>query len=98
MAPFLTCNSYPMWSDQPTHFAVVVDAKPSVDVPVLKNPDGTVMLHYDIGSVTAGTHNVNVKAVIIDPTFGRLESSAAPFQFQKPSNPATPGNIALSLT
>jgi hypothetical protein len=93
--PFLVSDPYPTTGSQPTHFSIVEGANPEVLSPA-ETVSGQKRLHYDLAGITTGTHNYTVKAVIIDPVWGRLDSSSVPFAFQKPGPAPAPGNIALS--
>jgi len=87
-APFLESDPYPTGTNQPTHFALVIDGAASIDVPAASVAGGAVKLRFDVGHVTVGLHNTSVKAVRIDPVWGRLESIAVPFAFTRPAPPS----------
>lgn len=84
-------------ANKPTHYSVVIDGASEV-LSVAQAVTGGVRLHYDLAGIATGTHNVSIKAVLIDIIWGRLESTANPFSFGKPSSPAQPGNIVLSTS
>ena len=84
-------------ANKPTHYSVVMDGAAEILSPA-QVVTGGVRLHYDLNGISVGTHNVSLKAVLIDAKWGRLESTVVPFSFQRPVSPAQPGNIALSLT
>ena len=95
-APYLVCAPYPTTVVQPTLFAVTVDGSAVVDSPALKLTDNSVRLSFDVGALSVGTHNVSVKAVLVHPDWGRLESAATPFSFPRPGAPVGATGIALS--
>ena len=45
-----------------------------------------VALVAGTASLTIGVHSMSVKAFAYDPVWGRLESSAVPFEFTKPGS------------
>lgn len=83
-------------ANKPTHYSVVMDGATEVLSPA-QVVTGGVRLRYDLAGISAGTHNVSVKAVLINAIWGRLESTACPFTFAKPVSPTQPINIVLSL-
>lgn len=95
-SPYLVSDS-DISTNKPTHYSVVMDGAVEVLSPA-QIVTGGVRLHYDLAGISVGTHNVSVKAVLIDTIWGRLDSTASPFSFLKPASPAQPGNIVLSLT
>lgn len=92
---FVICDPYLTTDVQPTHFSIVMDGQPPVDTPALVQADQTVILHYDVTNVSNGNHSMTVKAVKIDPIWGRLESPASPFDFIKQGISGTPSGIKL---
>ena len=88
----LLCNPYLVGGVQPTHFRIYIDGVTTpVDTPVRKNADNSVDLYYDLASLTAGSHNVNVSAAIID-VWGVSESSTVPLAFTKRDVSLKPGS------
>ncbi len=83
--------------NKPTHYSVIMDGTPEVLSPA-QTVTGGVRLHYDLNGISTGTHNVSIKAVIVDAIWGRLESTAIPFSFTKPASPAQSGSIVLSIS
>jgi hypothetical protein len=95
-APFLSCDPYPLTGTQPTEFAIYLDGATIPIISPAQIIDGKVILKYDLSSISAGNHTVVIKAVTVDPKWGRLESIATnPFVFQRLSNPPTPTGIGL---
>ena len=86
--PFLVCSPVP--SDSVSHYNVKVDGGAAITVPAFGNPDGSVMIHYDLAGFSNGNHNLEVAAANI---WG--ESTYVPFQFAK-AVPAGPQNFQLS--
>ena len=86
--PFLVCS--PVSSDTVSHYNVKVDGSAAITVPAFGNPDGTVMIHYDLAGFSNGNHNLEVAAANI---WG--ESTYVPFDFTK-AVPSGPQNFQLS--
>lgn len=82
--PFLVCDPYLAAVVQPSYFELMFDGGSPVQSPVETVPTG-VRLHYDLASMTVGSHAVIVKAC---NQWGC--SSTVPFSFSKgvPSSPA----------
>ena len=93
--PFIVCDPYPSTAIQPTEFVLVIDGGSPVTSPAV-NVVGGVGLRHDLMGIAAGAHNVTVKAVKVDPVWGRLESANIPFMFVRPVNPTAPVNISLT--
>lgn len=93
--PFLICDPYPTTSVQPTEFSLIVDGGSAIISPAV-TVTGGVRLHYDLAGIPTGSHTVTVKAVRIDPVWGRLESATTPFSFVRPAAPAAPVGIGLA--
>ena len=74
--PFLVCG--PVDADSVTHYLVKVDGGSATIVPTFGNPDGTVMIHYDLGTFSNGVHHLEIAAVNV---WGRSEY--VPFDFNK---------------
>ena len=98
-SPFLVCDPYPTTTVQPTHFNLVIDGGTAFDVAAYKNTDNSVILYYNLSTITNGSHTITVKAVVIDPLWGRAESASVPFAFVKPvvTSPLNPANIRLRI-
>ena len=86
--PFLVCSPVP--SDTVSCYLIKVDGGNSVVVPAFGNPDGTVMLHYDLAGFSNGNHSLSIAAGNI---WGA--STYVPFQFEK-AVPIGPQNFQLS--
>lgn len=86
--PFLVSDSYPTTVVQPSYFELVFDG----GSPVQSTPEtvpGGVRLHYDLASMTVGTHASTVKAC---NQWGC--SGTVPFSFSK-GVPTIPAGIKL---
>lgn len=95
-APFLSCPPYALTGTQPTEFEIYIDGATTPIISPALIVDGKVILHHDVGSVAAGKHTVVIKAVTVDPKWGRLESIATnPFVLLRPENPLTLTDIIL---
>jgi hypothetical protein len=86
--PFLVCS--PVSSDTVSHYRIKVDGGAAITVPAFGNPDGSVMIHYDLAGFSNGNHNLSIAAANI---WG--ESTYVPFQFAK-AVPSGPQNFQLS--
>ena len=86
--PFLVCSPVP--SDTVSHYCIQIDGLDAVIVPAFGNPDGTVMLHYDLKDLANGNHNFEIAAANV---WG--ESVYVPFDFKK-GVPGGPQNFGLS--
>jgi len=86
--PYLVCDPYPATGTQPTDFSVVMDGGSELISPAQTLTDGTKRLHYDLAGIATGSHSISIKALVVDSTWGRLESSATPFSFSKPATRA----------
>jgi hypothetical protein len=93
-SPFVVSDPYASTVVQPTEFVVRVDGGADVVSPV-ETVTGGVRLQYDVGGVSAGSHTITVKAVRIDPIWGRLESTTVNFTFVRPAAPTAPASIGL---
>lgn len=52
---------------------------------------------HDIASAAQGQNMVVVKAIAVDPAWGRQESApSAPFSFTRPASPAAPATIRIA--
>jgi hypothetical protein len=96
-APFLICDVYPAGPSQPTEFETFLDGSTTPIISPAQPVTGGVRLYQDVASVSVGSHTVTVKAVRVDPTYGRLTSaSSAPFSWVKPATPAVATGIGLA--
>ncbi len=90
-APFLVCDPYPATDPQPSSFLVTVGTAAPVEVPATKNPDGSVILKWDLATVGTGAKVVKARAKSV---WGESVDTA-PFSFTA-GMPIPPGNIGLS--
>jgi len=86
--PFLVCTPVP--GDTVSHYLLKADGGDAITVPAFGNPDGTVMLHYDLAGFSNGNHSLEIAAANI---WG--ESIYVPFDFKK-GVPGGPQNFGLS--
>ncbi len=93
-SPFVVSDPYPATGTQPTDFSIIIDGGAEIISPA-EVVTGGVRLHYDIANVSAGVHNISIKALKVDPVWGRLESTTVPFAFTKPVAPNAVVNIKL---
>ena len=87
-SPFLICDWYPSTVTQPSYFNVIMDGGSPVQSTPESGASG-VRLHYDLASLSSGTHNATVAAC---NEWGC--SSTVPFGFTKAA-PGVPANIRL---
>jgi hypothetical protein len=74
-----------------------VDGGAAVTSAAEKLADGSVCLHYDVGSVSAGAHTITYAPVLVDPYWGTLEGPASdPFDFIRPGSPVKGTGTALA--
>lgn len=85
-APFLVCDPYPAAGPQPTEFLIAIGTAAPITVPATKEPDGDVILKWDVGTQT-GAKNLTVKA---KNAWGESAASA-PFSFVAGVPPAAAG-------
>lgn len=88
-ATFLVCDPY-VASEGVDQFSISLDGAIAIIVPAETLAGGTTRLKYDLASISAGTHNVSVKAINI---WG--ESVASPFSFTKSVPSKAPSGIGL---
>jgi hypothetical protein len=93
-APFVVSDAYPTNVTQPDGFTVVMDGGAAQDS-TAQAVTGGVRLHFDVGSVSTGTHTMSIKAYKVDANWGRLESAPANFTFTKPATPTVPSGVTL---
>jgi hypothetical protein len=95
-SPFLVCDPYPVGALQPTEFRIIYGTA-TVTSAAQTMADGSRRLNWDLGVLVPGTYNVTVTAVAVDPTWGTVESTPAPFTFTKPAQAAItpPANLRL---
>lgn len=89
-APFLTCDPYPPDKAQPDTFLVIVGTAAPIASPAFRNPDGSVMLKYDLAGVGLGLKTVKARA---KNAWGESGDSN-PFTFTAGA-PATVGGLRL---
>jgi hypothetical protein len=92
-SPFIVCD--PVEPATIDVYSVTMNAGSPTDVTPQVMIDGKKRLYYDVGTIGVGTHNFKVKAVKIDPVWGRLESAEIPFAFTRPAHPGNPVSIGL---
>ena len=80
--PFMVCDPPPP-GECVTHYDVT--GFPRTPAP----------LHLDVGGVNPGAHDVEVRAVCVDPLWGELRSAPTPFAFTRPGNPDPVANARL---
>ena len=101
-APFLVCDPYTGGpGTRPTEFSIILDGGKEIIVPAVPTgATGTegVRLFYDLAAITIGSHDMNIKAVLVDPAWGRLESAIVPFVFSRPAAAGPPNNIRITPT
>ena len=94
-APFLVCDPYPVQADtslNPVSFVITGIGANPVQSQAFTLADGTIILHYDLGTLPNGKYTVAVEAVNV---FGTASNPSAPFSFGKGS-PNPPSNIRIS--
>ena len=97
-APFVVSNDYLTSGVVPDRFRVTLDSGSEVLSSPWTGSDGNGVahvntLHFDVGTVSVGTHTVSAKACKTgDPLWGPAEvcSVATPFSFPRPSAPVAP--------
>ncbi|MER2528046.1 MAG: hypothetical protein ABTR07_08980 [Candidatus Competibacter denitrificans] len=89
-APFLTCDPYPPDKAQPDTFLVIVGTAAPIASPAFRNPDGSVILKYDLAGVGLGLKTVKARA---KNAWGESGDSN-PFSFTAGA-PATVGGLRL---
>ena len=84
--PYVVCNPILTTGVQPTKYVLTIDGGTSFEVDPETLGDNSKRLHYDVTSVSVGTHNMTVSA---KNEWG--VSSPVPFSFTKavPVNPTT---------
>jgi hypothetical protein len=93
-SPFLVCDPYPAGQNQfvtPSGFIVKGLSANPISAGAQVNQDGTVQLHYDLGSLGNGSYTVIADAVNV---FGGVSPDSAPFTFTV-GLPAPPGNLRI---
>jgi hypothetical protein len=92
--PFLVCDPYPAGADPsvtPVTFILKGLGNNSINTGAQVNPDGTIQLHYDLGSLSFGTYTVLADAVNV---FGGVSPDSPPFTFTN-GIPAPPNNLRI---
>ena len=95
-SPFVVSDPYASDAVQPDGFLVSLDGGAVVESPADPVTASTVRFKFDVGSVTAGSHTIRVKAFKNDAAWGRLESAEAVFTFSRPAAPAVPAGLRLA--
>jgi hypothetical protein len=93
-SPFLVCDPYPVGQNQfvtPSAFIVKGLSANPISTGAQVNQDGTVQLHYDLGSLGNGSYTVIADAVNV---FGGVSPDSPPFTFTV-GLPAPPGNLRI---
>lgn len=92
--PYLVCDPYPSTAPQPTSFVLTFDGGAPIEVAIQTNTDGTIQLHYDLISLSAGAHTVVAQA----KNLWGVSDPSAPFAFTKPAGKlGTPGNVKIAV-
>ena len=91
MAVYVVCDPILITGIQPTKYVLTMDGGAVLEVDPQKLADNSVRLHYDVSSVSNGSHRLTVAAKNI---WG--SSSTVPFDFTK-SIPATPSGLSLEV-
>jgi hypothetical protein len=81
-APFLSCDPYPATAALPTSFVLIIDGGSPIETGVQINADGSVQLHYDLGTISVGSHTVTVQA----KNLWGVSLASTPFQFTRPTD------------
>ena len=95
-SPFLVCDPYPVAGIDPSLIPVSfnitgIGANP-ISVQAFTLPDGTKILHYDVGPLPNGSYTVIATAV---NAFAGESSASAPFTFGR-GTPSQPTGLHLS--
>lgn len=93
-SPFLVCDPYPAGLSQavmPVSFILKGLSANPISTPATINQDGTIQLHYDLGSLSNGTYTVIADAVNV---FGGVSPDSGPFVFTN-GVPAAPSNLRI---
>lgn len=94
-APFVVSDPSPD-TPQPTHCGLLLDAAAKVDVAVAKDAAGKAYCQFDMAGITTGAHTVKATFVLIDPTWGRVESPVSvPLALTRPGSPIAPAGLGL---
>ena len=94
-APFLVCDPYPVQSDpnlNPVSFVITGIGANPISSQAFTQADGSVILHYDLATLSNGRYTVTVDAVNV---FGGDSGPSSPFAFSKGS-PMVPSNLRIS--
>ena len=84
-APFLVCDPYPTKGPQPAKFRITINGK-VYESSLMRNPNGSVYLRYDIGNLPDGTYTASAIAVDSEGA----ESLPATCSFKKIGSEAEP--------
>jgi hypothetical protein len=94
-SPFLVCDPVSGSLDQftkPVSYVITGLSGTPISTPATVNTDGTVQLHYDLGSLPHGSYSVSAAAV--NSLGGVGPSSTPPFTFTN-GLPAAPTTLRL---
>lgn len=81
---------------QPTHCGLLLDAAAKVDVAVAKDANGKAYCQFDMAGITTGAHTVKATFILVDPTWGRVESPVSvPLALTRPGSPTAPAGLGL---
>lgn len=89
LSPFLVCDPYPVSDPQPDRFIIQSSGVPDVIVPVTKNTDNSVIIHYDVAPFLG--QRVSWTVCAENDLFGR-----ACVPFGKKLGVGGPGGLAIS--
>ena len=100
-SPFVVSAPYTAPAVIPDHFKVVLDGAAAVNSPAYQVPTtSNYILHFDVGSVTVGSHTLSVQACKAATLWGpEVCSTQVNFPFGRPATvvaPAGPSGIGLS--
>jgi len=97
---YITCDPYPTTGTLPTEFNIFLDGSTTAIVsPAKVNPNGTVVMWWQIDTLTTGNHTIQVKAVNVQGTV-RNESTLVSFSWTQPIAPnitTQPVNLTVLL-
>ena len=84
---YLTCDPYPASGIKPTEFDVLLDGSTTAIIsPAKVNSDGTVVLMWEVDTLVAGNHTIQITAVNVQGTI-RTPSTSVNFSWSQPVVP-----------
>ena len=86
-SPFLVCDPQAAI----THYKITGDPYWPGNAPA--QADGS--LKADLGSISMGTHNIQIAACKTDTTWGEVCSATVPFSFTRPAVPQPSGGLKI---